>query len=103
MNDSLIIYLNELKNKIVPKYKIIGITTQLIFSTSMYKRNSDIEPFLSEIFNLSFRPYVIKSRTLIASRVSRVISESDSSDIELVKRNLYSYLDKKLTKDKKIE
>lgn len=101
MNDSLIIYLNELKNRIVPKYKIIGITTQLIFSTSTFKRNSDIEPFLLKIFNITFKPYVIKSRTIIASRVSRIISKSDSSNIESMKRNLYSYLDKKLTEDKK--
>lgn len=100
MNDSLIIYLNELKNRIVPKYKVIGITTQLIFSVPMFKRNSDIEPFLLEIFNLSFKPYVIKSRTLIASRVARFISESDSSNVESIKRNLYAYLDKHF-KDKR--
>lgn len=50
MYDNLILFRNELKNKNVSNYKLIGIVTELIFSKEIFKRNSEISAFIQEIF-----------------------------------------------------
>lgn len=103
MNDTVIIYTNELKNRIVPKYKLIGMVSQLIFSISIFKTNHEIEPFLLSVFGLTFKPYVLKSRTLMVARVSKETSKSTSNELELIKKNLYKYLTENLSEEKKLE
>lgn len=62
----------------------------IILSTDIFRRNIDIEPFLLKIFNewlpdhQQFRPYVYKSRTLLGSKVSRIILESFDYDATTV-------------------
>ena len=41
MYNSLILYRNELKNRIIPKYKLIGIITELIYSKDIFAKNKD--------------------------------------------------------------
>lgn len=48
--DELYIYRNELKNKIIPKYKIIGISSEMILSKELFKSNVDLVPFVEEVF-----------------------------------------------------
>lgn len=103
MNDTVIIYTNELKNRIVPKYKIIGIVSQLIFSTSIFQTNHEIKPFLSDVFGLTFKPYVFKSRTLVVARISKEVSKTTSNELESIKRKLYKFLTENLSEEKKLE
>lgn len=53
--DELYIYRNELKNKIIPKYKIIGISSEMILSKELFKSNVDLVPFVEEVFSTSFK------------------------------------------------
>ncbi len=57
------------------RYKLYAITTTILLSKTIFKRNSDIELYLSSA-DLHFKEYVYKSRTLIVSRVIRFIESS---------------------------
>ena len=45
MYKELILFRNELKNKSIPKYKIIGIVSELLLSKQIFAKNADIEEF----------------------------------------------------------
>jgi hypothetical protein len=59
----------------------IGFVGRLILKTDTFKHNSDLEPFILEVFlkpfsKEQFRPYVYRSRTLLTSRVLRLLSDN---------------------------
>lgn len=92
MNDSITIFINELKNRLVSRYKLIGISSELILETRIFPKNSDIPPFLKEVFGVTYKEYVIKSRTLMLARVVRQIDNTPTAEIEHLKRRLYQFL-----------
>lgn len=94
MYTELILFRNELKNKSVPKYKIIGIVAELLLSKEVFHTNLEIEDFLKQVFDLQFKVYVFRSRTLVVARVIRVLLaiENDSS----YKNNLYKFVQSKI-------
>ncbi|MDD3186822.1 MAG: hypothetical protein PHD70_14470 [Anaerostipes sp.] len=94
MNKDLVLYRNELKNKIVPKYKLIGIVNEIIFSKELFKRNYEIVIFLNVVFNINYKSYVIKSRTMIAARTSRIIHCAEEQEYVSYKENLLRYINK---------
>ncbi len=73
MYDNLILFRNELKNRNVSNYKLIGIVTELIFSKEIFKKNSDISVFIQEIFDITLKDYILKSRTMIVAHTCRMI------------------------------
>lgn len=79
MYTNLILYRNELKNKNIAKYKIVGIVTELIYSRVIFKKNKDIEEFVKEVFSIECKSYIIKSRGMIASKVVKFIINSESN------------------------
>ena len=94
MYTDLIIFRNELKNKTIPKYKIIGIVSQLLLSRKIFPANIDIEKFLVDIFKLKFKTYLFKSRTLIIARMTREILSSENDNI--YKNRLYQFVQEKI-------
>ena len=78
MYTDLLLYRNELKIKSVPKYKIIGITAQLLFSKKIFYRNCEIDKFLKELLEVEFKSYVLRSRTLIVAKTCKLIDNMDS-------------------------
>lgn len=101
MYTSLIIYRNELKNKNVPKYKMIGIVTELIYSKIIFNKNKEIFNFVNSTFNYELKDYILKSRTMIIAKVSRIII--DSEDITLYKKVLYQFINFQIEEFKKKE
>lgn len=83
---------SELKSKNIPKYKIIGINTEIILDEEVFKRNEEIRPFLEAIFNLKFKDYIMKSRTLIIARTSREIYKLDIKETDIVRRKLLIFI-----------
>lgn len=94
MYTELILFRNELKNKSVPKYKIIGIVSELLLSKKVFKANTEIESFLKQVFDLEFKTYVFRSRTLIVARVSREILAIENDGI--YKNKLYRFIQSKI-------
>lgn len=61
---------------------LIGLTFDLIQNKSIFKRNTDLKPFISVIYEnvlgLSpYRDYLYNSRTLLGSRVAKDVSNCD--------------------------
>lgn len=77
MYNKLILYRNELKNKQIYTYKLIGITSELLFSKEIFPKNKDITIFLDEVFCVVYKDYIIKSRTMIVSKIARLINHSN--------------------------
>lgn len=79
MYTNLILYRNELKNKNIAKYKIVGIVTELIYSKIIFKKNKDIEEFIKDVFNIEFKSYIVRSRSMITSKVVKLIINSENN------------------------
>ena len=92
--NNLVILRNDLKYKKTPRYKVIGITSELILSKKVFENNRIIIPFLDKVFDIEFREYVISSRTNIVARTSRIIYQSEDIDYIKYKNNLYDFIDK---------
>ena len=90
MYNSLILYRNELKNRIIPKYKLIGIITELIYSKDIFAKNKDISNFVKDIFDIELKDSVVKSRTMIVAKISKKIIGSES--IIDYKNKLYNFI-----------
>ncbi|MFR8990612.1 MAG: hypothetical protein ACLVH9_05530 [Fusobacterium sp.] len=101
MYNNLILYRNELKNKSIYKYKIAGIVSELLFSKKIFSKNSDIKLFLKEVFELEFKEYVMKSRTLIVSHIIKLIYISEEEND--YKKNLLKFINFKIEEIKKNE
>lgn len=92
MSNKLNYYRSELKSKNVAKYKLIGITTELILNTSIFSRNEDLVPFLKTIYQLTYKDYIIKSRTMILARTARDIYKMDNKEYEILRKKLLDFL-----------
>lgn len=97
----LVLFKNEMKNSKPSRYKLIGVVAQIILSTDLFAKNSQIEEFLKNVFDVEFKEYVIASRTLIVARTIRYIDECNEDDYLLYKKRLYKFLDLKIVQPKK--
>ena len=94
MYKELILFRNELKNKFIPKYKLIGIVSELLLSKQIFLKNMDIEDFLMEVFVLKFKAYLYRSRTMIVARVTKEIIAMEKDNE--YKNKLYKFIQKKI-------
>lgn len=94
MYKELILFRNELKNKFIPKYKLIGIVSELLLSKQIFLKIMDIEDFLMEVFGLKFKAYLYRSRTMIVARVTKEIIAMEKDNE--YKNKLYKFIQKKI-------
>lgn len=94
MYKELILFRNELKNKFIPKYKLIGIVSELLLSKQIFLKNMDIEDFLMEVFGLKFKAYLYRSRTMIVAKVTKEIIAMEKDNE--YKNKLYKFIQKKI-------
>lgn len=92
MYKNLVLYRNELKNNIVPRYKMIGIVAELLLSREIFAKNSEIEAFLANIFMVRYKGYVMRSRTLMVARCCKIISTSEDKDYNAYKKKLFNFI-----------
>lgn len=88
----LILFRNELKNNKVPRYKMIGIVSELLLNKDIFKKNIDIVIFLKDVLGLKYKNYVIRSRTMIIAKTVRIIHNSEEKEYILYKKNLMRYI-----------
>lgn len=103
MYKELTLFRNELKNNRIPQYKIIGIVSVLIFSREIFKKNSEIYSFLNEVFDLQFKEYIMKSRTLIIARTTKMIHNIQEEEYNLYKKRLLAFVTNKIEELKRQE
>lgn len=91
----LILFRNELKIKSIETYKIIGIVAEIIFSKEIFNKNGEIKIFLKDVFNLTYKDYIMKSRTMIVSKISKFIITSPNNNESI--KNLYKFINDQIT------
>lgn len=101
MYKKLVLYRNELKNSMVPTYKLIGITAELLLSREIFPKNSQIEDFLNDVFRVKYKTYVMKSRTLMVARCCKVISTCEEKEYNIYKRGILKFVNQEIELMKK--
>lgn len=96
MYKKLVLYRNELKNNSVPRYKTVGIATEILLSKEIFTKNSEISDFLEAVFSIQYKEYVMKSRTLIVARCCRIILNSDEKEYLSQKKKLFQFINNKI-------
>lgn len=74
----------------------IGIATVLILSKDFFLKNSDIDRFIQQVFNIKYSNYIFNSRTLIVGRINRDIYCMDEDEIRKLNKAIVSYVDNML-------
>lgn len=73
------------------KSQLYGYFTTLILSKVYAPMNNDLEDIMKE-FKLNFLPYVYRSRTILLSRVIRIIEKKNEQELSLMLDRLKEYL-----------
>ena len=55
MITNLVLYRNELKNKTIHTYKLLGILNELILSKEIFKSLDEISIFIEKVYNLEVK------------------------------------------------
>ena len=53
--DNRFLYRSSLKSKDIPKFQMMGITSELILSKQVFPKNIEITSFLNVVFNVEFK------------------------------------------------
>lgn len=69
------------------KLELYSIITNLILSKDIFKSNKEVGEFLDKI-DISFKDYVMNSRTMILARTLRIINKSEEEDLIKYKSTL---------------
>ncbi len=92
MENKFHIYQSELRSKNIPRYKVVGIVTEILLSKEVFPRNEDISAFLRNVFGISYKEYVLKSRTTILARCIRDIHTTEDKKFEQYRKKLLDYV-----------
>ena len=101
LEEKLILFRNELKNKMIYNYKLSGIVSELLFSKKIFSKNTEIKNFIKEIFNIELKNYILKSRISVEGKISKLIIESEEKENCNYKKNLSIFIDEKIELFKK--
>lgn len=77
---------------IADKANFIGTISQLILQRKIFKRNSDISYFIEEVFKTEFLDYVMKSRTLLISRLIRIVNSANKKEFSEIIARFNNYI-----------
>lgn len=104
MNNSILIDLQEhVHLKTSNKNYTIGTVTLIVYSNELFKNNKDIIPFLKVVFNESYLPYVIKSRTLIVAKLGRYLAQKEKGEIIEINQAILDYFGDIISSDGEIK
>lgn len=87
--------LEKIENK---HYELYPIVVMLIIKKNYFKRNNDLIELL-KIFNLEFKDYIMKSRTLLLARILREIEKI--KDVDSIVLNLKKILTENINEEDK--
>ncbi|PGZ69614.1 hypothetical protein [Bacillus sp. AFS029637] len=92
-NNILLEFKKHVQLETVNKNYTIGTVTLLIYSKEIFKNNKDIVSFLSDVFDESYLPYVIKSRTLVAAKLGRALAKKEEKEFRSIDKSILTYFD----------
>ncbi|WP_312373048.1 hypothetical protein [Lachnoclostridium sp.] len=67
-------------NSDILRFDMYSVITYMILSKEVFRNNKEIIEFLEKI-NLSFKPYVFKSRTILLGKIIRYIEVADRENL----------------------
>ena len=82
---------SETKSIDIMRINLYGLMSAVILSKTIFKRNSEISVFL-ELVNITVKDYVMKSRTLLLSRIIRDIEKMDADQLKKIQKETVNYL-----------
>ncbi|EHZ9205067.1 hypothetical protein HRG49_04305 [Enterococcus faecalis] len=82
---------SETKSIDIMRINLYGLISAVILSKTIFKRNSEISVFL-ELVNITVKDYVMKSRTLLLSRIIRDIEKMDADQLKKIQKETVNYL-----------
>jgi hypothetical protein len=71
----------------------MGVMAELLLSKELFKRNDDLKVFIQEIFGIQPLEYLFKSRTLLLSRIIRIIESAEKDQLKKYIQSVYNYID----------
>ncbi len=71
MRSQLLFYQNELKNREVQSYKLIGIVAEMIYSKKLFPTNKELFPFVNALFALETPIKSCKDRPTLVAKVTK--------------------------------
>ncbi len=72
----------------------LGTINMIVLNRSLLKKNSEVSKCIKEVFDIEFPEYVVKSRTLMAARLSREIFNIDKYKISNYYIKIHEFLEK---------
>ncbi|HDR7843330.1 TPA: hypothetical protein QCY25_003798 [Bacillus toyonensis] len=101
-NNILLEFKKHVQLEKVNKNYTIGTVTLLIYSKENFKNNKDIISFLSDVFDESYLPYVIKSRTLVAAKLGRALAKKEEKSFGKIDKSILAYFESTILDDSNI-
>lgn len=100
-NNILLEFKRNVQLEKTDKNYTIGTVILLIYSNETFKNNKDIIPFLKDVFNETYLPYVIKSRTLVAAKLGRTLAQKEEKEFEQINEGILIYFNSINSSDNK--
>lgn len=72
----------------------IGIIAELVLSKELFKKNDDLSEFVEGIFEVEFLEYLFRSRTLLLSRIIRLVETADKRLLHMFISKTFDFIDK---------
>lgn len=93
--------LERYKNINFQKTDLISILAIIMFEKTYFNKNKELELFIKEIVGFEYLEYVLKSRTLFFSRVSKDLYFLNEKKCEEIYFNIFNYFNHGKDLDKK--
>ncbi|AXN39627.1 hypothetical protein [Peribacillus butanolivorans] len=81
----------------------MGVVAELLLSKELFKRNEELKSFIKVVFNINPLEYLFRSRTLLLSRIIRIIESAEKDELKKYIENVYIYIEKTTDKENKLK
>lgn len=78
----------------ISRESFIGLIVCLLLDKNVFLKNSDVGEFISSTFDIDLPFYTLRSRTLMVSRVCRLLSSVDKKSLDGYSDKTYGFIKK---------
>lgn len=98
-------YRSSLKQKDIPRFIIIGIMTELIFSDT-FKKENEVSEFINTVFGIEAKNFLNETgkdfkEKAVLETISK-INSSDEKEVERFRKRLLKFVEKKFYNGEKV-
>ncbi|PSW47066.1 hypothetical protein [Photobacterium kishitanii] len=81
-NNKDIQIVNKLCGSSMTKETFIGLMVSIIIKKSIFTKNNDTSDFINKVFDIELPFYIVRSRTLMAAKICRILIDCDSKNLK---------------------